>query len=55
MEAARTSETLVDNYFTRQYIPEDISEPHLFNLVFPDIFGKNNNGNKIQFLFSDNL
>jgi hypothetical protein len=23
MEAARTSETLVDNYFTRQYIPED--------------------------------
>jgi hypothetical protein len=24
-------------------------------LVFPDIFGKNNNGNKIQFLFSDNL
>jgi hypothetical protein len=26
MEAARTSETLVDNYFTRQYIPEDNSE-----------------------------
>jgi hypothetical protein len=26
MEAARTSETLVDNYFTRQYIPEDKSE-----------------------------
>jgi hypothetical protein len=25
----RTSETLVDNYFTRQYIPEDNSE-HLF-------------------------
>jgi hypothetical protein len=24
MEAARTSETLVDNYFTRQYIPETI-------------------------------
>jgi hypothetical protein len=24
MEAARTSETSVDNYFTRQYIPEDI-------------------------------
>jgi hypothetical protein len=23
MEAARTSETSVDNYFTRQYIPED--------------------------------
>jgi hypothetical protein len=23
MEVARTSETSVDNYFTRQYIPED--------------------------------
>jgi hypothetical protein len=27
MEEARTSETSVDNYFTRQYIPEDNSEP----------------------------
>jgi hypothetical protein len=26
MEAARTSETSVDNYFTRQYIPENKSE-----------------------------
>jgi hypothetical protein len=26
MEAARTSETSVDNYFTRQYNPEDSSE-----------------------------
>jgi hypothetical protein len=26
MEAARTSETSVDNYFTWQYIPEDNSE-----------------------------
>jgi hypothetical protein len=26
MEAARTYETSVDNYFTRQYIPEDKSE-----------------------------
>jgi hypothetical protein len=26
MEAARTSETSVGNYFTRQYIPEDNSE-----------------------------
>jgi hypothetical protein len=25
MEAVRTSETSVDNYFTRQYIPEDNS------------------------------
>jgi hypothetical protein len=28
IEAARTSETSVDNYFTRQYIPEDNSEHH---------------------------
>jgi hypothetical protein len=26
MEAARISETSVDNYFTRQYIPEDKSK-----------------------------
>jgi hypothetical protein len=26
MEKTRTSETSVDNYFTRQYIPEDKSE-----------------------------
>jgi hypothetical protein len=29
MEAARTSETSIDNYFTRQYIPEDKSELHI--------------------------
>jgi hypothetical protein len=29
MEAARTSETSIDNYFTRQYIPEDNSELHI--------------------------
>jgi hypothetical protein len=28
IEAARTSETSVNNYFTRQYIPEDSSELH---------------------------
>jgi hypothetical protein len=28
MKAVRTSETSVDNYFTRQYIPEDNSEHH---------------------------
>jgi hypothetical protein len=28
MKAARTSETSADNYFTRQYIPEDKSEVH---------------------------
>jgi hypothetical protein len=29
MKAERTSETSVDNYFTRQYIPEDKSELHI--------------------------
>jgi hypothetical protein len=28
LEAVRTSETLVDNHFTRQYNPEDSSEHH---------------------------
>jgi hypothetical protein len=32
MEAARTSEMSVDNYFTRQYIPEDKSE-NQFSIV----------------------
>jgi hypothetical protein len=36
MEAARTSETTVDNYFTRQYIPEDNS-----GQVLPDSRKKN--------------
>jgi hypothetical protein len=35
METVRTSETSVDNYFTRQYIPEDNSEP-LENLFVSD-------------------
>jgi hypothetical protein len=29
MEAARTSETSIDNHFSRQYIPEDKSEHNL--------------------------
>jgi hypothetical protein len=29
MEAVRTSETLVDNHFTRQYIAEDNSEHNM--------------------------
>jgi hypothetical protein len=33
MEAARTSETSVDNYFTRQYIPEYNSEEHISRLT----------------------
>jgi hypothetical protein len=32
MEAARTSETSTDNYFTWQYIPEDNSEILNFSL-----------------------
>jgi hypothetical protein len=32
MEAVRTSETSVDNHFTRQYNPEDSSE-HLWYLI----------------------
>jgi hypothetical protein len=38
MEAVRTSETSVDNHFTRQYIPEDNSERDLISLHFS--FGK---------------
>jgi hypothetical protein len=34
MEAVRTSETSVDNQFTRQYIPEDNSEHHLSDICF---------------------
>jgi hypothetical protein len=33
MVAARTSETSVDNYFTRQYIPEDKSELYIVVLL----------------------
>jgi hypothetical protein len=36
MEAVRTSETSVDNYFTRQYIPEDNSE--LFMMIAGKVF-----------------
>jgi hypothetical protein len=32
MEAVRTSETSVDNHFTRQYNPEDSSEQGLMSL-----------------------
>jgi hypothetical protein len=34
MEAVRTSETSVDNNFTRQYIPEDNSEQEYSMLIF---------------------
>jgi hypothetical protein len=33
MEAARASEMSVDNYFTRQYIPEDKSELHVATCI----------------------
>jgi hypothetical protein len=49
MEEARTSETSVDNHFTRQYNPEDSSEHHIkcsFSLInsaidflFTSVFG----------------
>jgi hypothetical protein len=34
MEAACTCETSVDNYFTRQYIPEDKSEQTYYRLCY---------------------
>jgi DNA-dependent RNA polymerase auxiliary subunit epsilon len=36
MEAVRTSETSVDNYFTRQYIPEDKYELQFISPVYHD-------------------
>jgi hypothetical protein len=35
MEAVRTSETSVDNHFTRQYIPEDSSEQQEVMFTLP--------------------
>jgi hypothetical protein len=48
MEAVRTSETSVNNHFTRQYNPEDSSEHHTrrrenlksHNILVPKIEGK---------------
>jgi hypothetical protein len=37
MEAVRTSETLVDSHFTRQYNPEDSSEQKQPNLGDGDL------------------
>jgi hypothetical protein len=37
MEAVRTSETSVDNHFTRQYNPEDSSE-HQFGRLLQQFF-----------------
>jgi hypothetical protein len=39
MQAALTSETSVDNYFTRQYIPEDKSELASYCLLAFYLFG----------------
>jgi hypothetical protein len=39
MEAVRTSETSVDNHFTRQYIPEDNSE-HVNSLIKKKVHGE---------------
>jgi hypothetical protein len=38
MEAVCTSETSVDNHFTRQYNPEDSSEQHYYSLVSIYVF-----------------
>jgi hypothetical protein len=40
MEAVRTSETSVDNHFTRQYNPEDSSEQQV--LMDKDYFSSHN-------------
>jgi hypothetical protein len=42
IEAARTSETSVDNNFTRQYIPEDNSEHQI--KIFDKMHSKENRG-----------
>jgi hypothetical protein len=47
MEAVHTSETSVDNHFTRQYIPEDNSEHHTRrreNLKSHTVFNKDLGG-----------
>jgi hypothetical protein len=41
MEAARTSETSINNYFTGQYIPEDNSELHDKNNFLYNLSTKN--------------
>jgi hypothetical protein len=41
METARASETSVDNYLTRQYIPEDKSELHIYKSTKQFIFKQN--------------
>jgi hypothetical protein len=37
MEAVRTSETSVDNHFTRQYNPEDSSEHQIWRLLIDPV------------------
>jgi hypothetical protein len=44
-EAVRTSETSVDNYFTRQYIPEDNSG--LYWLSYPGSYSSNKEYSKV--------
>jgi hypothetical protein len=43
MEAARTSETSVDNYFTRQYIPGDNSAQYKNIFTNKSVFNITNN------------
>jgi hypothetical protein len=44
MEAARTSETSVDNYFSRQYITEDNSE---INIIYYANYAHTNLNNNL--------
>jgi hypothetical protein len=45
MEAVRTSETSVDNHFTRQYNPEDSSEHHW---IFRTALKRPNSGDSVE-------
>jgi hypothetical protein len=44
MEAVRTSETSVDNHFTRQYNPEDSSEQNVYHILRNKVLLERYNG-----------
>jgi hypothetical protein len=51
MKAVRTSETSVDNNFTRQYIPENNSEHQVLNKLGPGLFI--NDDMKFKYIFAN--
>jgi hypothetical protein len=55
MEAARTSETSVDNHFTRQYNPEDSSEHHNPNPPLTKVHQTNLNLNNFKLIEAKGL